>query len=122
MSRKVITIKKDGFLFERHTVAINNGKTKVGDVDVFAPKNLDDLQNGIEKGLDNEQHAVSLYTRAKAVEMQQQARAAKTGGKIPQADIARIFSSISAADKQKLSWGELMIKITEIYRGENITT
>lgn len=96
MAKHIRQIEKDGFVFNVHEVAIDGGKTKIGEVEIFAPQNLEQLADGVEKGLDTDEHACSLYRSASAVEAQAQMRAAKKGGKIPTAEYAKIFNAITA--------------------------
>ncbi len=115
---KLTIIEKEGLTFERHDVAINKGKTPIGFVEVFATKSFEELADGVGLGFETEKHACELYTSAKTIEMQRQARSAKTGGKIPSDTFARIFATLSIDDKQK-PWSVVQSIIDDIYRVES---
>lgn len=113
------SVEKDGFIYHQHKTSIDNGKTKIGVVDVLYPKSLEYLADAIDAGLETEANALACYHSGKTVQMQRQARAAKTGGKVPAADVARIFSSLDKDFKSSSSWQDVQAKIVEVYRAGN---
>ncbi len=117
MGKSIITKDVDGFLYEIHNVAIDNGKTPIGVVEVFAPKTLDDLANGIKAGIETEQGALTLYTAQKTIELQRQARTAKKGGKMPMDVQARIFNTLTTDELQQ-GWSAVQALINQKYRDE----
>ena len=117
MGKSIITKEVDGFLYEIHNVAIDNGKTPIGVVEVFAPKSLEDLANGIKAGIETEREALTLYTAQKTIVMQGQARAMKKGGKMPRDVQARIFNTLTN-DELMQGWSAVEALINQKYRDE----
>lgn len=118
MAKNIEIVDKDGFVHERHNVKIDNGKTDIGFVDVPAPKTFEDMATMVENGFDNEATMCKMYIKAKTVDMQAAARRAKTGGKIPEYDFARIYASLSN-DEKKQEWQLVKSKVNKIWQEEN---
>lgn len=108
------------YTFEVRTVSIKNGSEKVGEVEVFAPKNLEELSEYIDSGHETEQHAMKLYKGALAVELQAAARRSKTSGKLSVADYDRLYDSLTTGQKMQKS-DAVRAAIMQLWQAENAT-
>lgn len=114
-------IEKDGFCYHQHETGIDNGKTRIGVVDVLYPKSLEILANAIKVGLETEANALVCYHAGLTVQLQRQARAAKTGGKMPKADHDRIWNALDKEFKiaNLSNLAIIEAKVAEVYADEH---
>lgn len=119
MARQIVTVEKDGFTFRQHNVSIDNGDTKIGVLDVFAPKSLEELASAVDAGVDTEANVCVCYENGRAIQMAAQARAARKGGKIPSAVYDRIFNALEPEFKMTEKFAVINKKIAEVYAAES---